>query len=130
MMEVPVPVDASHIVEVVDFSDSTLQNILAHVEVSTEFSHFVYREAELDTILRLVTASIEQERGRDQSIAARPLDNLLQLAIDAHNFVGERNPGAAAQSLRDALQAGPWQVHAGLNPGMDGNKISEGTGRD
>lgn len=104
--------DPTRIIEVLDYSDATLQNILAHVEVSTEFSHFVYREAELDTILRLVTAAIEEDRARNASIAAGRLENILQLAIDAHNFVGERNPAAAAQSLRNALQASQRQMES------------------
>lgn len=99
----PGPVDPAHIVEVVDYSEATLRGILAHLEVSREFSHFVYREAELDTLLRLVTADIAQARPGESSPPSFRLELLLQHVVEAHNFVGERRPEAAAQTLRRAL---------------------------
>jgi hypothetical protein len=43
-------VDPALIVTVRDFSSDTLRAIVAHLDVSTEFEHLVYREAELDAV--------------------------------------------------------------------------------
>ena len=42
--------DPNHIVPVSDLSTETLQSIIALLEISTDFEHLVYREAELDAI--------------------------------------------------------------------------------
>jgi hypothetical protein len=94
----------SRIVDVVDYSEATLRSVLAHVEASTTFSHFVYREAELDTLLRLTTTAVENADARGSVQEARELRLLLEAVIDAHNFVGERNPRDAAQRLSGAIQ--------------------------
>ncbi len=43
-------VDPADIVAVENFSPDTLRSVIAHLEVSTDFEHLVYREGELDAI--------------------------------------------------------------------------------
>ncbi|GAC1314875.1 MAG: hypothetical protein NVSMB2_05080 [Chloroflexota bacterium] len=93
--------------DVVDYSRDTLRSVLAHVEVSTMFSHFVYREAELDTLLRLTTTALDAAEEKRRPDEARRLHALLDALVDAHNFVGEHRPHDAAQRLTDALQSAP-----------------------
>jgi hypothetical protein len=96
--------DPSRIVDVLDYSEATLRSVLAHVQASSTFSHFVYREAEMDTLLRLTTTDLENAQTRGAQEEARVLERLLSAVIDAHNFVGEHNAGDAAQRLSDAVQ--------------------------
>jgi len=58
--------DPWHIVSVSDFSRETLQRIVAHLEVSTQFEHLVYREAELDAIWSITGLFLKSERDSDQ----------------------------------------------------------------
>ena len=93
----------AHVVPVEDFSDDTLRNIVAHLEESESFEHFVYRESELDELCRLVEMALrgsrgpvdEQRRGRWQAI--------FDAAREAHDLVGTEQPGRAAERLRQIL---------------------------
>jgi len=93
-------VNPSHIVAVRDFSSDTLHLIAAHLEVSTDFEHLVYREAELDAIWSITGFFLAQNRD------PAPREAVLRLhegAHRAHDLVGERRPREAAALLRTLL---------------------------
>lgn len=96
--------DPGRIVDVLDYSAATLRSVLAHVQASSTFSHFVYREAELDTLLRLTSADLDVATARGAHDQARLLDSLLSAVIDAHNFVGDHQPREAAHRLEQAVE--------------------------
>jgi len=87
----------AHIVPVVDFAPETLSNIVAHLEVSTDFEHLVYREAELDAVWSLLGFSLgsEGDPPRQKALLA-----LRDAAHRAHDLVGQRKPFDAADCLR------------------------------
>ena len=89
-----------HIVTVTDFSPETLRNIIAHLEVSVDFEHLVYREAELDAIWSITgfVLKYEPDSERRQGIA-----RLHGIAHMAHDLVADRRPGEAAEKLRSIL---------------------------
>jgi hypothetical protein len=90
----------AHIVTVTDFSPETLRNIIAHLEVSTDFEHLVYREAELDALWSITGFVLKN----DFNLAARgAVAKLHQIAHAAHDLVADRRPGEAAAVLRSFL---------------------------
>jgi hypothetical protein len=92
--------DPGHIVTVSDFSPETLNRIIAHLEVSTEFEHMVYREAELDAIWSITGFFL----GNAVDSAQRSLaERLHSAAHEAHDLVADGRAGDAAQLLRTAL---------------------------
>ena len=86
-------VNPAHIVTVRDFSPDTLGAITAHLEVSTDFEHMVYREAELDAIWSITGFALTQKP--DDTVA-----RLHEAAHRAHDLVGEGRPREAAALLR------------------------------
>jgi len=82
---------------VADFAPETLSNIAAHLEASTDFEHFVYREAELDAVWSLLGFSIGSEKDPPRRKA---LLALRDAAHQAHDLVGQRKPFDAADCLR------------------------------
>lgn len=92
-----------HLVPVEDFSEETLRNIVAHLEASTTFEHFVYRESELDEVCRLVDDVLRGGHGRvDAGLRAR-WQLIFEAARDAHDLVGIEEPERAAERLRQIL---------------------------
>ena len=89
-------VNPAHIVTVRNFSRDTLRAIVAHLEVSTDFDHLVYREAELDAIWSITGFFLGQEPYSAQHDAIR---RLHEGAHRAHDLVGERRPQDAAALL-------------------------------
>ena len=90
----------AHIVTVTDFSPDTLRNIIAHLEVSTEFEHLVYRESELDAIWSITGFALK----REGSLAEREaVGKLHEIAQRAHDLVADRRPRDAAALLRTFL---------------------------
>ncbi len=85
------------IVTVRDFSPETLAAIAAHLDVSTDFEHLVYREAELDAIWSLTGFALSQRP--DSAVAG-----LHETAHRAHDLVGEGRPREAAALLRKAAR--------------------------
>jgi hypothetical protein len=76
-------------VAVHDFSPETLRDVLAHIEVSTAFEHFIFREAELGAIWSLTgfaQSSVEVTR-------------LRQAVLKAHDQLGRKCPKEAIRSL-------------------------------
>ena len=93
----------AHLVPVEDFSEETLRNLVAHLEESTTFEHFVYRESELDEVCRLVDDALQGGRGRvDEQQRAR-WHAIFDAARDAHDLVGSEDPERAAERLRQIL---------------------------
>src|SRR5258707_15568457 len=94
------PVDPAHIVPVTNFSADTLWSIIVHMEVSTDFEHLVYREAELDAIWSITGFFLVNEPDSNQSEAVR---RLHAGAHHAHDLVADRRPADAAIVLRSFL---------------------------
>ena len=91
------------IVIVQDVSDETLRNIVAHLEVSTTFEHFVYRESELDEVCRLVELVLEGSRDPTTAPQRARLQMIFEAAHDAHHLVADEKPAEAAARLREIL---------------------------
>jgi hypothetical protein len=92
-------IDPDHIVLIVDFSQDTLRNVIAHLEVSTGFDHLIYREAELDAIWTLTSLRAIRTSDPDAQAAAQ-----LHAAVQtAHDLVAANRPQAAADILRNFL---------------------------
>src|SRR5215510_9342952 len=92
--------DPAHMVTVTDFSPQTLRNIIAHLEVSTEFEHLVYREAELDAIWSITGFFLKSERDSDQRDI---VERLHKAAHKAHDLVADGRAAEAATLLRGLL---------------------------
>ena len=90
----------AHIVTVQDFSQDTLRAIVAHLEASTDFDHFVYREAELDAIWSITRFVMDREPRLAQHEA---VSRLHEGAHRAHDLVGDGRPREAAAVLRKLL---------------------------
>ena len=95
-------VNPSNIVNVEDFSNETLHNIVEHLDASEQFDHFIYRESELDGVCRLVEMAIKETPASDTHATAR-LQLVLSAARDAHDLVADEKPDEAAQRLRSVL---------------------------
>ena len=92
-----------HIVPVEDYSEDTLRSIIAHLEASTTFEHFVYRESELDAVWRLIEISLQHAAGAAGEGEAARLQRLRDAARDAHDLVADERPLEAAQRLRQVV---------------------------
>ena len=93
-------VNPAHIVPVTNFAPDTLRSIIAHMEVSTDFEHLVYREAELDAIWSITGFFlINEPRSMDYEAVKR----LRAGAHKAHDLVAARRPADAAEVLRTLL---------------------------
>ena len=93
-------VNPAHIVPVTNFSADTLWSIIAHMEVSTDFEHLVYREAELDAIWSITGFFLVNEPDSNQREA---VSRLHAGAHKAHDLVADRRPAEAAMLLRAFL---------------------------
>jgi hypothetical protein len=93
-------VNPAHIVPVTNFSADTLWSIIAHMEVSTDFEHLVYREAELDAIWSITGFFLVHEPHSNQLEAVK---RLHAAAHEAHDLVADRRPAEAAMVLRSFL---------------------------
>jgi hypothetical protein len=93
-------VNPDHIVPVTNFSADTLWSIIAHMDVSTDFEHFVYREAELDAIWSITGFFLVNEPDSNQCDQVR---RLHAGAHKAHDLVADRRPAEAAMVLRTFL---------------------------
>jgi hypothetical protein len=90
----------AHMVAVTDFSPAILRAIIAHLEVSTDFDHLVYREAELDAIWSITGFALKYESDTQRREAAAKLHAIAHVA---HDLVAGRRPGEAAAVLRSFL---------------------------
>ncbi|HXP86492.1 MAG TPA: hypothetical protein VN841_17315 [Bryobacteraceae bacterium] len=90
----------AHIVPVTDFSSETLRNVIAHLEISTDFDHLVYREAELDAIWSITGFVLQNEPNLPKR---GDIAELHRVAHMAHDLVADRRPAEAAAVLRSFL---------------------------
>lgn len=75
-------------------------SIIAHLEVSTQFEHMIYREAELDAVWSITEFFLGSEsRSNLCDFAAR----LNAAALQAHDLVAEGRAADAAAILRSFL---------------------------
>ena len=93
-------VNPGHIVAVRDFSTDTLRDIAAHLEVSSRFEHFVYREAELDAVWSLTGFALRRTRDPDLRKTA---SRIREAAHRAHDLIGEQRYFEALTALRSAM---------------------------
>jgi hypothetical protein len=90
----------ANIVAVTDLTPETIRRIIAHLEVSTDFDHLVYREAELDAVWSITGFILQNEPSRENRLA---VEDLRQIAHEAHELVAARRPWEAAALLRAYL---------------------------
>ena len=76
------------------------RRIIAHLEVSTDFEHMVYREAELDAIWS-ITGFFLNESGDSELCEAA--ERLRAAAHEAHDLVADGRAGDAARMLNQFL---------------------------
>ena len=93
-------VNPAHIVPVTNFSAETLRSIIAHMEVSTDFEHLVYREAELDAVWSITGFFLGNE---SDSAELEAVKLLREGAHRAHDLVADSRPKDAAVLLRTLL---------------------------
>jgi len=89
-----------HIVTVMDFSDETLRELIAALEVSTEFEDLVYRESELDAVWSIAGFALKDE---PNAIQRNAIARLRDTAHQAHDLVADRRPMEAAEKLKKLL---------------------------
>lgn len=93
-------INPAHIVPVIDFTPETLRSIVAHLEVSTDFEHLVYREAELDAIWSITGFFLMNE---PNSARFDAVSSLHEGAHHAHDLIAACRPRDAANVLRTFL---------------------------
>jgi len=84
-------------VAVADFSPETLGNVLAHLEVSTAFEHFVFREAELGAIWSLTGFALD---GRLDPAKREAVMHLRHAVLEVYDLLGRKRPLEAIRSLQ------------------------------
>ena len=84
-------------VRVIDYSPETIAGIVAQIEVSTDFEHFVYREAELDAVWSLTDFLM---RNAEDSSERAAVTDLHRAAHRAHDLLAEHRVAEAIESLR------------------------------
>jgi hypothetical protein len=98
--------DGAHPID--DFTTETLDRLAGRITSSRAEEEFVYREAELDDLWRIVeTALTHAEQERLPAVELDHLRSLLRAVRRAHDLVGhghpEADPEAAAHLLRAYL---------------------------
>ncbi len=76
-------------VAIADFSPQTLRHVLDHLDVSTAFEHFIFREAELGAIWSLTGFAPPGEN----------VTRLRQAVLKAHDELGRKRPQDAIRTL-------------------------------
>jgi hypothetical protein len=90
----------AHIVTVTDLSPQTLRSLIAHLEVSTDFEHLVYRESELDAIWSISGFVLKNDPEKSDE---EMIHRLHEAAHRAHDLVAGGRPREAADILRTCL---------------------------
>jgi hypothetical protein len=88
---------AGNIVAVADFSPETVRSIVAHLEVSTAFEHFIFREAELGALWSLTGFALSAKPAPENLEAVMRLRHGI---LQAHDLLGRKRPLEAIQSLQ------------------------------
>ncbi len=81
---------------VMNYSDATLRELVALLEHSPSEEQCIYREAELDDLIRQVEADLTES-------GSPTLKNLLQAALEAHGMVAKGRAQDAARRLASAI---------------------------
>ena len=90
----------AHIVTVNDSSEETLRELIAALEVSTDFEHLIYRESELDAVWSIAGFALRDE---PNAIRRDAIARLRDAAHVAHDLVADRRPREAADKLKSLL---------------------------
>ena len=109
-----------HQVPIDDFSDETLRNIAAHLEVSTTFEHFVYRESELDEVYINGTMESRLPHNLNISFAYVEGESLLMGINDIAVSSGSACTSATLEPsyVLKALGAGDDLAHSSIRFGL------------
>lgn len=84
-----------HLVRIEALTPDAIEAVITRFESSTDFSHLVYRESELDALWSL--ADMAAQRSEPHA------DRVAELVKSAHDLAGEGDPDAAVGKLREAL---------------------------
>jgi len=90
----------AHIVTVNDSSEETLRELIAALEVSSEFEHLVYRESELDAGWSIAGFALKDE---PNAMRREAIARLMNTAHLAHDLVADGRPREAADKLKSLL---------------------------
>jgi hypothetical protein len=86
---------------VTDISNETCRVLSDRLESSTLPRHFLYREAELDDLWRTGEVTLFRARAAGKDAATvRILEDLLSIAMQAHDLAGEGRVAEATAVLR------------------------------
>lgn len=99
-MDARVVVNADELADIYDFEPQTLRSIAAAVAASRRDEDFVYREVEIDEVLRLADFAKRMPRA-DRNFDNASLDRLRAALIGVWRMVSSDNPDAkqAASAL-------------------------------
>jgi hypothetical protein len=87
--------DPDDVVTIEDLAPAVVEAVIARINVSTNFTHLVYRESELDALWSLADMAARR--------AAPGADRLVELLWAAHDLVGEGRREAAVVELRKVI---------------------------
>jgi len=93
-------IDPTQPVEIRDWTPDTLRAIIQSLHASSQFHHFIMREAELDAVYRLI--DLERERATSKEQRA-DLERLLSGVMEAHDLVAEGLNEESASRLETLL---------------------------
>ena len=92
--------DIEDTLDIVELTPQLLQQLVARLEESTTWAHYIYREAEIDQVWRLVERA-DASAALSPDLVARLREGLMQV----HDLVGvDHEPRRAAHALRTILQ--------------------------
>jgi hypothetical protein len=96
--------DLDDVMEAQDFDRATLGTVAERLRGSRTLEQFIYREAELDEVWRLLDTAVLHAGSLEERMR---LTQLREAVVEAHDLVGaEHNPQAAANRLSEAVLAG------------------------
>src|SRR5689334_20004907 len=91
------------IVEIADFSNTTMRALAARLDGSSAFQELIAREIELDELWRRVETGIKAVADDASAAEARgTLQAVFDLVWEAHDLAGAERPREAAARLRQA----------------------------
>ena len=91
------------IVEISDYSNSTILGLAARLDASTAFGQIIAREIELDELWRRVDTGRKDAADVPGADAERRvLETIFALVWQAHDLTGDGQAAAAAARLREA----------------------------